>query len=79
MMTPPVDEAAAEQRQRDAMTFFLLGGFFAVMATLVLIGTLWTIGRTHAMVVNFVAGLLLLAIGLGMIAFGAHVRRKPLP
>lgn len=75
-MNDAVDEHLQEQRQRDAMTFFLLGGFFTVMAILVLIGTLWAVGRTHAMIVNLAAGLLLLVIGLGMIAAGAYKRRK---
>jgi len=70
--TPSHDQ---EQRQRDAITFFLLGGFFAVMGVLVLIGTFWTLARPHAMVVNFVSGLVLLVIGVAMIAFGQHLRR----
>jgi uncharacterized membrane protein YoaK (UPF0700 family) len=68
-----------QQRRRDATTFFLLGGFFTSMGLLVLIATLWTVARPHAMVVNFVAGLVLLVIGVGMIAFGGHLWRRSSP
>jgi hypothetical protein len=60
------------------MTFFLLGGFFAVMAVLVLVGTWWAVGRYHAMIINLVAGILLLVIGVGMISYGFYLRRKPI-
>ncbi|MBX7071536.1 MAG: hypothetical protein K1X71_00200 [Pirellulales bacterium] len=72
---PPTIDPLVEQKQRDAMTFVLLGGFFTVMALLVLIGTLWTLARPHAMVVNLVAGLILLAMGGAMFGFGVHKRR----
>ena len=65
-----------DYRQRDAASFLMLGTFFAVMGSLVLVGTFWTLERMHAMVVNLVAGLLLLAIGLGMLALGARARRR---
>jgi hypothetical protein len=65
-----------ERQQREYTPFFLLGGFFVVMGALVLIGTLWTFGRAHAMIVNFVAGLTLTAIGCGMLTFGLHLRRR---
>lgn len=67
-----------DYRQRDAASFLMLGTFFAVMGSLVLLGTFWTLERMHAMVVNLVAGLLLLAIGLGMLALGARARRRAL-
>lgn len=72
---PPTIDPLVEQKQRDAMTFVLLGGFFTVMSLLVLIGTLWTFARPHAMVVNLVAGLILLVIGGAMLGYGAHKRR----
>ena len=65
-----------DYRQRDAASFLMLGTVFAVMGSLVLVGTFWTLERMHAMVVNLVAGLLLLAIGLGMLALGARARRR---
>lgn len=65
-----------EQRDRDAVTFFLLGGFFVVMGALVLLGTLWTLARPHAMVVNFVSGLVLFGIGLAMVIYGIRMRRR---
>ena len=65
-----------DYRQRDAASFLMLGAFFAVMGSLVLVGTLWTLERMHAMVVNLVAGVILLAIGLAMLALGARARRR---
>ncbi|MGD9647772.1 MAG: hypothetical protein AB7U73_18820 [Pirellulales bacterium] len=64
-----------DYRQRDAASYLMLGAFFAVMGTLVLIGTFWTLERMHAMVVNLVAGLILLAAGVAMLALGVRVRR----
>ena len=39
-----------DYRQRDAASFLMLGTFFAVMGSLVLVGTFWTLERMHAMV-----------------------------
>jgi len=75
-MTTPSKEHAQDYRQRDAASFLMLGTFFAVMGSLVLVGTFWTLERMHAMVVNIIAGLLLLAIGLGMLALGVRARRR---
>ncbi len=65
-------------RRRDAASMKLLGTFFTVLATLVLIGTLWTLDRPRAMTVNLVAGLTLLAVGIGMI-WGGRRRSASLP
>ncbi len=67
-----------DYRQRDAASFLMLGTFFAVMGSLVLVGTFWTLERMHAMVVNLAAGSILLGIGLGMLALGARARRRAL-
>lgn len=72
-------EHERQQHERDATTFFLLGGFFIAMGALVLIGTLWTLERPHAMVVNFVSGLVLFVIGLGMTSFGLVLKRRAAP
>lgn len=64
----------AEQRQRDAVSLLMLGAFFSVLAVLVLVGTYWTVGRTHAMVVNLGAGVTLLAVGLAMLWAGRRVQ-----
>ncbi len=75
-MTTTADERRQDFRQRDAASYLMLGAFFAVMGSLVLVGTFWTLERPHAMVVNLVAGLLLLAIGLAMLALGVRARRR---
>ena len=65
-----------ENRARDATSFLLLGSFFSILATLVLIGTLWTLDRPRAVVVNLAAGGLLLLIGLVMLYAGRRVQRS---
>lgn len=64
-----------ENRARDATSFLLLGSFFSVLAILVLVGTLWTLDRPRAMLVNLIAGGVLLGIGLIMLYFGRRVQR----
>lgn len=59
--------------RRDAASMQLLGFFFSVLATLVLIGTFWTLDRPRAMTVNIAAGVALLCIGLGMIWGGRRL------
>lgn len=51
----------------------LLGMFFSVLATLVLIGTFWTLDRPRAMTVNIAAGMVLLGVGVGMIWGGRRL------
>lgn len=63
-----------ESRRRDALSLLLVGGFFALLAVLVLIGTWWTLEKPRAAAVNVVSGLVLLAIGLGMVGAGVHLR-----
>ncbi len=65
-----------ENRARDSTSFLLLGSFFSLLAMLVLIGTLWTLDRPRAMIVNLAAGSLLLLIGLIMLYFGRRVQRS---
>jgi hypothetical protein len=65
----------AELRRRDAGTFAVLGSFFCVLGTLVVIGTYWTLGHFHAMVVNLGAGLATIAVGLAMLWVAARMRR----
>jgi hypothetical protein len=69
-------ETHDENRARDATSFLLLGSFFSVLATLVLIGTFWTLDRPRAMVVNLIAGGVLLGIGLFMLYLGRRVQRS---
>jgi len=63
-------------RERDIMTLRVMGSFFSIMGSLVLIATYKTIGNTPAMVVNICSGLALLAVGLGMIQVSRRMRRR---
>ncbi len=65
-----------ENRARDATSFLLLGSFFSILAVLVLFGTLWTLDRPRAVIVNLSAGGLLLVIGLIMLYAGRRVQRS---
>ena len=55
--------------KRDAETLMVLGGFMTILAIPVLIGTVWA-ATTIAQVVNLAAGLILLAIGVGVFLRG---------
>ncbi|MCA9103241.1 MAG: hypothetical protein R3C10_14770 [Pirellulales bacterium] len=68
-----------EHRQRDAVSMFMLGSFFLVMGTLVMIGSAWANQRPHALVVNIVAALVLLAVGGGMVAMGWYYKTSAAP
>ncbi len=77
---PPAHETAHKQYgHRDAETQMVLGGFITFIAIPVLIGTFWA-ERPHAMVVNIIAGLVLLCIGvsLGLLGFRGYrsLKRK---
>jgi len=73
------DPRQSELRERDAASMKLLGGFFCVLAVLVLIGSIWSTGRPHAMVVNIGAGTLMLVVGSGMLWIGTRLRRPLAP
>ncbi len=60
-------------RRRDAASMQLLGVFFTVLSTLVLIGSLWTLDRPRALAVNLAAGLTLLTVGVGMVWGGRRL------
>ncbi len=66
---------AARHRSRDAASLLLMGAFFAVMGLLVLVGSFWAAERFRAMVVNTGAGVILSAIGIGMLYWGWRLRR----
>jgi len=65
-----------EHRERDATSLKILGSFFTVLSTLVLLGTFWTLDDFRAVIVNLVCGSVLLAVGLGMIAIGRRIARN---
>ncbi|MCA9426802.1 MAG: hypothetical protein H6752_16975 [Candidatus Omnitrophica bacterium] len=64
-----------EHSRRDAETQTVLGIFITVMSIPVLVGTLFA-QRSHAMVVNVVAGLALLAVGVIMMVAGIRGTKK---
>ncbi len=64
-----------QHRERDAASLTIIGGFFAVLSVFVLIGTFFE-DRIHAQVVNVAAGLILLLIGVGMLAFGRRLKNR---
>ncbi len=72
-MPEPTELDKTSHRERDAASLKILGFFFTVLGILVLIGTLWSLGDTRAMVVNIVSGAVLLVVGLGMMLL---TRRK---
>ena len=57
----------SDTAERDAATLRVLGFFFTIIASLVLIGTYWAVGDFRGMVVSICSGLVLLAVGTGMI------------
>ena len=61
--------------KRDAETQTVIGLFVIVMSIFVLIGTFYAV-RPHAMIVNVVAGSILLGIGVGMVVLGRRTGRK---
>lgn len=65
-----------ELKLRDAETQIVLGIFVSVLAIPVLIGTFWSDVQPHAGIVNFVAGLVLLGVGLGLLLFGTRARKR---
>ena len=64
-----------EHSRRDAETQTVLGIFISIMAIPVLIGTVWA-EKTHAMIVNVVAGLALLSVGLFLAYWGFRGKKK---
>ena len=69
------EQREGEHSRRDAETQTVLGLFISIMALPVLIGTVWA-ERSHAMVVNVVAGLTLLAVGVILTVFGRRATKK---
>lgn len=67
-------EQQAKFAKRDAETQIVLGTFVTVISIPVLIGTLWA-DTLRAMVVNVIAGLVLLGIGLCIAGLG--LKRRP--
>lgn len=71
-----MNQNQTEMRTRDVTTLKVLGGFFAIMGTLVLIATYETIGNPPAMIVNVVSGIVLLGVGVGMLFTSRRMNRS---
>ncbi len=52
--------------QRDAGSLRVLGAFFAILGSIVLLATFWELDRPRAAVVNVASGAVLVAVGAGM-------------
>lgn len=62
--------------QRDAASLRILGFFFVILGSLVLVGIFWALGDFRAMIVNLGSGLLLTGIGVAMV-FGSRLMHRP--
>ena len=71
----PAQDTHGKFARRDAETQMVLGGFITFIAVPVLIGTLWA-DTFRATIVNVVAGLVLLSIGVGIALYGLKKRRS---
>jgi hypothetical protein len=65
-----------EHRDRDSSSLLVLGSFFIVMAVFVFLGILWENVQSFQAVVSFVAGAVLLAVGVSMFEVGRRWRRR---
>ena len=61
--------------RRDAETQTMLGLFVGIMSLPVLVGTAFA-EKPAAMIVNGVAGLVLLGVGVGLASWGIRARRR---
>ena len=69
------DNNHEQHRERDAASLTIIGGFFAILSVFVLIGTFFE-DSYEGRVVNVAAGLILLLVGLGMLAFGRRLKNR---
>jgi hypothetical protein len=65
-------DSGSRHTQRDAETLMLLGGFLMVISIPVMIGTIWG-GHAAAMIINFLSGAIICAIGGGLFWRGMEV------
>ncbi len=70
------DDQQQMHRRRDAETLKIIGGFFAILAVLVLIGVIWH-DSGEGLAVGIGAGVILLLIGLVSVRIGMHLGRGP--
>jgi|GEM_PF-5040061 len=69
-----MDQQPNDIQQRDADTLRVLGIFFTIMGVLVLLGTIWAIGKMSAVIVSLVSGGILLAIGLATWRYAIRIK-----
>jgi hypothetical protein len=69
---PPADKKG-QFKKRDAESQIVLGSFVTLISIPALIGTFWAETK-HAMIVNVVAGLVLLGIGVTLALIGVKRR-----
>lgn len=70
-------EQARAHRRRDAEALTIIGAFFAVLSVMVLIGVVLHHEVRAGLIVGLIAGVLLLAAGIGAIRIGMRLRRDP--
>lgn len=74
------EDNKARLAKRDAETQMALGIFISILAIPVLIGSIWA-PAIHARIVNIIAGVILLGIGLAFLGYGwsrrTHLMHKP--
>jgi predicted phage tail protein len=68
---------SADYGQRDAASLRMLGFFFAILGTLVLIGTFWSLDNARAIIVNVASGGMLVAVGVGMLVLSRRTGARP--
>jgi hypothetical protein len=64
-----------DHNQRDSESFRMLGAFLIVLASIVLLATVFQ-DPGHARVINFIAGLVLVGLGAAMTWWGLTLRRR---
>lgn len=75
-MSEPSELETTDYSERDAATLKILGFFFAILGSLVLVGSYWSLENPRALIVNLASGTLLTIIGLGLMAFVRRSKRK---
>ncbi len=71
------NEQALAHRRRDAEALTIIGAFFAILAVMVLIGVVLHHELRAGLIVGLIAGVLLLAAGIGAVYIGIRLRRAP--
>ena len=62
-----MDQRHEMGRRRDAGSLKIVGWFFLILGSLVMLGTFWARGNQRAMIVNVCSGALIAVIGIGMV------------